>query len=68
MRCNVTEKKKRTYQSDTLGLPPLRMVLVHAENDRKNAALKTTQESKAITPRSEQEAVLRIIEHLKKQQ
>jgi hypothetical protein len=64
----VTEKKKRTYQSDTLGLPPLRMVLVHAENDRKNAALKPTQESKTITPRSEQEAVLRIIEHLKKQQ
>jgi hypothetical protein len=64
----VTEKKKRTYQSDTLGLPPLRMVLVHAENDRKNAAIKPTQKTKTITPRSEQEAVLRIIEHLKKQQ
>ena len=64
----MTEKKKRTYQSDMLGLPPLRMVLVHAENDRRNAALKPTQNPKAITPRSEQEAVLRIIEHLKKQQ
>lgn len=64
----MTEQKKYTYQSDLLGLPPLKMVLVHAEDDRRKAALKPTQKTKAIPPRSEQEAVLRIIEHLKKQQ
>jgi len=64
----MTEKKKRTYQSDLMGLPPLKMVLVHAENDRRNAALKPIQKPQAVTPRPEQEAVLKLIEHLKKQQ
>ncbi|MCJ7435918.1 MAG: hypothetical protein MUO77_20760 [Anaerolineales bacterium] len=64
----MTERKKRTYQSDLLGLPPLRMVFVHAENDRRNAALKPTQKPKAVMLRSEQETVLKLIEHLKKQQ
>ncbi len=61
------QKKKRTYQFEMLGMPPLRMVLVHAENDRRNAALRPIQKPKATSmPRSKQEAVLKIIEHLKK--
>ena len=63
------QKKKRTYHSDMLGLPPLKMVLVHAENDRRNAATRPIQKPRATSmPRSKQEAVLKIIEHLKSKQ
>ncbi len=51
---------KRTYHAETLGLPPLKMVLVHAENDRANAA---TKSKKVLT---QEEAVMKIIEHLTK--
>jgi len=56
-------KTKRTYQAETLGLPPLKMVLVHAENDRANAAAKSKK--KTLT---QEEAVMKIIEHLTKNQ
>jgi hypothetical protein len=36
----MPDEKKRTYQSATLGLPPLQMVLVHAENERANRTRK----------------------------
>jgi len=64
----MTEQKKRTYQSDTLGLPPLRMVLVHAENDRRNAAPTATQKPKTRLQKAGigQEDLIRLIEHLKK--
>jgi len=29
----MDDEKKITYQSTTLGVPPLKMVLVHAKND-----------------------------------
>jgi hypothetical protein len=62
-------KTKRTYQAETtsaslsagLGLPPLKMVLVHAENDRANAT--KTGRKKALT---QEEAVMKIIQHLTK--
>jgi hypothetical protein len=68
MRCNVTEKKKHTYQSDMLGLPPLKMVLVHAENDRRNAALKAIQKPNVSLQKAGigQEDLIRLIEYLKK--
>ncbi|MBI5842487.1 MAG: hypothetical protein HZB19_20555 [Chloroflexi bacterium] len=65
---------KRTYQAEIhstslrtgLGLPPLKMVLVHAENDRANAAAKPVTKSKKALTR--EEAVMKIIEHLTKVQ
>lgn len=65
---------KRTYQAETtsvslkavLGMPPLKMVLVHAQNDRANAAMKTMTKSKSKKTLSQQEAVIKIIEHLMK--
>jgi hypothetical protein len=63
---------RRTYQAVTasaslsagLGLPPLKMVLVHAQNDRANAASKPISKSKTKGIRSKEEAVIKIIEHL----
>jgi hypothetical protein len=60
------KKTRRTYQAEILGLPPLKMILVHAENDRANAAAKPGAKSKSKRSRSEHEAVLKIIEHLTK--
>ena len=40
----MDKEKKHTYQSNTLGLPPLKMVLVHAENERKNETAQTILE------------------------
>ena len=64
----MTGRKKHTYQPDLLGLPPLRMVLVRAENDRRNAAPKTTQKPTTRFQKAGigQEDLIRLIEHLKK--
>jgi hypothetical protein len=67
---------KRTYRAETalvslstgLALPPLRMVLVHAQNDRANAAAETVSKSKSKKVLTQQEAVMKIIEHLTKVQ
>ena len=48
-----------------LGLPPLKMVLVHAENDQRNAALEAAPQPNAVIQPSEREAALKIIEYLK---
>jgi hypothetical protein len=63
-----TSKAKRTYHAETLGLPPLKMVLVHAANDRANAALKLVSKPKSKTTLTQEEAVMKIIEHLTKAQ
>ncbi len=65
---------KRTYQAEThstslrtgLGLPPLKMVLVHAENDRANAAAQPLTKSKSKKALTQEEAVMKLIEHLTK--
>jgi hypothetical protein len=59
-------KTKRTYHAETLGMPPLRMVLVHAKNDRANAALKPVNKTKSKITLTQEEAVMKIIEHLTK--
>ena len=67
-------RTKRTYRAETLGLPPLKMVLVHAQNDRLNAAAITSPlgrsgaTPRSKRPRTQQEVVIRIIEHLTKDQ
>ncbi|HUH97467.1 MAG TPA: hypothetical protein VLZ89_08930 [Anaerolineales bacterium] len=57
--------QKRTYSSETLGLPPLKMVLVHAENDRQNEAAQAILESpKAREKREKQKVIVKLIKHL----
>jgi hypothetical protein len=65
----MAQEKKRTYQSTTLGLPPLQMVLVHAKNDAQNARVRrseapTKDSTPEETPVEKQEAIRKIIEHL----
>jgi hypothetical protein len=61
----MDDKKKRTYQSVILGAPPLKMVLVHADNDRQNKAAQTILESpEAKEKREKQKAIMKLIKHL----
>ena len=61
----MDEEKKHKYQSDTLGLPPLKMVLVHAENERQNKTAQTILESpEAKEKRKRQQAIRKLIRHL----
>jgi hypothetical protein len=61
----MDEEKKHKYQSDTLGLPPLKMVLVHAENERQNKNAQTILESpEAKEKREKQQAIRKLIRHL----
>ncbi len=60
------EKKKRVYESETLGLPPLKMVLVNAENERAN---RTRRPLPKKQPRNKEfkermETIIRLIESL----
>ena len=56
------EEKKRTFESETLALPPLKMVLVDAQKDqRKHSTQKGNQkENKDFN----EETVMRIIDKL----
>ena len=61
----MDDEKKRTYQSTTLGMPPLKMVLVHAKNDRQNRADQTILESpEAKEKREKHKAIAKLIQHL----
>lgn len=61
----MDNKKKRTYQSTTLGVPPLKMILVNADNDRQNASAQTILESpEAKDKREKQKAITKLIKHL----
>ena len=65
----MAEEKKHTYRSTTLGLPPLRMVLVHARNEAQNASAHPAPapvesgSAEQVTVDKE-EAVRKIIRHL----
>ncbi|MGC8855791.1 MAG: hypothetical protein ACP5QU_03240 [Anaerolineae bacterium] len=63
----MTDEKKRTYPAETLGLPPLKMVLVNAEGE--HAPLSARPQSprprrQAADEQQREEIVLRLIEHL----
>ncbi len=59
------KKEKRTYQSATLALPPLTMVLVQAENERQNEISQTIlEEPEKTEKRKAQKAIKKLIEHL----
>ncbi|HEX8991249.1 MAG TPA: hypothetical protein VF784_06190 [Anaerolineales bacterium] len=67
----MPETKKHTYESSTLGVPPLKMVLVHARNDAENTALSpklaaalASAETAAEAPVDKEKAVRRLIQHL----
>ena len=61
----MDDEKKITYQSTTLGVPPLKMVLIHAKNDRQNRAAQTILESpEAKEKRETQKAIVKLIQHL----
>lgn len=62
----MTEKKMQRFESETLGLPPLRMVLVHAKEEgqlKENDPL-PVDENKG--PIDKEQAVRKLIEHLNK--
>ncbi len=63
----MPEPKRRVYESTTLGLPPLKMVLVHARNEAQNAAahavpVKPEPVEEALVDK--EQVVRRIIERL----
>ena len=61
----MSEEKKQTYQSVTLGLPELKMGLVHAGNDAQNAVAHPVFVDKTKEQLDKKQAVRKIIEHLK---
>ena len=61
----MEEKTKKIYESDTLGLPPLKMVLVHAGNEAQNAVSNLIFEDKTEEELEKEKAVRKIIQHLK---
>jgi hypothetical protein len=64
----MSDEKKRTYQAEVLGLPPLQMVLVHHDKNRAGQVNKSTQASlqKKDHEKPPEDLVQRIIEHLEK--
>lgn len=62
------EEERQTLQNQTevIALPPLRMVLVHAKEERENAILTAVIKSAAPQEEVEPQDLKKIIEHLKK--
>lgn len=68
----MSDEEKRTYQSSTLGVPPLKMVLVHLHDDHAHAAVKTVPaaiqpEEKIAEDEVAVRLIVRLIEHLNKE-
>ena len=61
----MTDKTKQIYESETLGLPPLKMVLVHAWNEAQNEVSNSIFEDKTEEQLEKEKAVRKIIQHLK---
>ena len=61
----MSEENKQIYQSVTLGLPEIKMVLVHAGNDAQNAVADPVFVDKTKEQLDKKQAVRKIIEHLK---
>lgn len=66
----MADPKTQIYESSTLGLPPLKMVLVHARNEAQNAAMRPSLrlaeagQAEDEAPVDKERAVRRIIEML----
>ena len=61
----MKDDKKKIYESETLGVPPLKMVLVHAGNEAQNAVSNLIFEDKTEEQLDKERAVRKIIKHLK---
>ncbi len=66
----MADDKKRIYESSSMGMPALKMVLVHARNEAQNAALHPLAAAPEPAhdeepPLDKEQAVRRIIQHLK---
>jgi hypothetical protein len=61
----MSEDKKQRYQSVTLGMPEIKMVLVHAGNDAQNEIASTIFVDKTKDQLDKEQAVRKIIKHLK---
>jgi len=60
----MTQTKVYVYEAETLAVPPLRMVLVNHDKDRRIAGLDQASGSDAKKGRTRQQIVLKIIECL----
>ncbi len=60
--------KKRKYEASVMGVPPLKMVLVHAENERANRLRRplTRRHLRTLDERKKMELIIRLIESLEK--
>jgi hypothetical protein len=56
------EEKKRTFETETLALPPLKMVLVNTQKDQHKRS--TKNENKKEVKDFNEETVMRIIDKL----
>jgi hypothetical protein len=65
----MEDEQKRVYEAETVGLPPLRMVLVHAENERANRTLRPQTRRRPATKEEQekQELIIRLIQNLEKE-
>ena len=63
------EKKKRIYPAEALGVPPLQMVLVHAENERANRTRKPLpkRQPRSKAEQEMQELIIRLIQSLEQE-
>ena len=63
----MTKKQDETrrFESETLGLPPLKMILVHADTERRNRPAKKLAVSRKNQKDLENlKAVIKLIDHL----
>jgi hypothetical protein len=66
----MADPKTHIYESNTLGLPPLKMVLVHARNEAQNAAMRPAHKlaqpgpAEEAAPLDTESAIRKIIERL----
>jgi hypothetical protein len=65
----MAEQKTHVYESATLGVPPLKMILVHARNEAQNAselasATPAQAAEKEPTPLAKEQVVRKLIRHL----
>jgi hypothetical protein len=59
------QDETRRFESVTLGLPPLKMILVHADTERRNRpAKKTSMPHKNQKDLENLKAVIKLIDHL----
>jgi hypothetical protein len=62
----MTEKKTQRFESEVLGLPPLKMVLIHAKDEAQPVTNDPLLPEKSEGSTDKEQAVRRLIEHLNK--